>query len=138
MSDVTIENNSMEIKSALENAIKRALYAIGTSAEKHAKERLRAANAINTGRLLNSINFEVDSREVTVGTNVEYGKYVELGTGSHASTGGGTGKKSWVYKDAQGNYHHAYPQRPRPFLVPSVADHKKEYEQIIKDSLNNA
>lgn len=75
---------------------------------------------------------------VYVGTPVEYGVYVECGTGKYASTGGGTHKESWVYQDEFGRWHIAYPQRPRPYLKPAVADHSQEFWNILKQSLENA
>jgi hypothetical protein len=63
---------------------------------------------------------------------------VELGTGQYASTGGGTTKPSWVYQDEFGQFHRAYPQKPRPFLKPAAADHAEEYRNILKESLENA
>ncbi len=75
---------------------------------------------------------------IYIGTAVDYGKYIELGTGQYASTGGGTPKPSWVYQDEFGNFHRAYPQKPRPYLKPAVADHAQEYRDILKESLENA
>lgn len=75
---------------------------------------------------------------VYVGTNVEYGAYVECGTGQYASTGGGTTKPSWVYQDEFGNWHRAFPQKPRPYLKPAVVDHTAEFRNILKQSLENA
>lgn len=62
---------------------------------------------------------------------------VELGTGHYASTGGGTTKPSWVYQDEFGRWHRAYPQKPRPYLKPAVADHTAEWRRILVDSLKN-
>lgn len=78
------------------------------------------------------------STVIYIGTAVEYGVYVECGTGHYASTGGGTTKPSWVYKDEFGRWHRAYPQKPRPYLKPSVADHAEEYRNILVESLKNA
>lgn len=75
---------------------------------------------------------------VYIGTPVEYGPYIESGTGKYASTGGGTHKESWVYRDEFGNYHMAFPQKPRPYLKPAVADHAQEWWSILKSSLENA
>lgn len=75
---------------------------------------------------------------IYVGTPVEYAIYVECGTGPYATTGGGTTKPSWVYQDEFGQWHRAYPQKPRPFLKPAVADHASEYWKLLKESLENA
>lgn len=78
------------------------------------------------------------SVSIHVGTNVSYAPFPELGTGPYSLTGGGTTKPSWVYKDEFGNWHRAYPQKPRPYLKPAVADHAQEYWDILRDSLRNA
>lgn len=75
---------------------------------------------------------------IYVGTNVHYGPYIELGTGKYASTGGGTHKESWTYQDEFGRWHIAYPQKPRPYLKPAVADHAAEYRELLKSSLESA
>lgn len=76
--------------------------------------------------------------DIYIGSTVEYAPYIELGTGHYASTGGGTTKPSWVYKDELGNWHRAFPQKPRPYLKPAVADHAAEFWNILKESLENA
>lgn len=78
------------------------------------------------------------SATIYIGTAVEYGVYVECGTGKYATTGGGTHKESWVYQDEFGQWHRAYPQRPRPYLKPAVADHANEFLNLLKSSLENA
>lgn len=78
------------------------------------------------------------SIEIYIGTNVGYGPYIEFGTGKYASTGGGTPKESWTYKDEFGRWHIAFPQKPRPYLKPAVADHAKEFWDMLRDSLENA
>lgn len=78
------------------------------------------------------------SISVYIGTNVSYAPFPELGTGPYSLTGGGTTKPSWVYQDEFGNWHRAFPQKPRPYLKPAVADHAAEYREILVDSLKNA
>jgi hypothetical protein len=75
---------------------------------------------------------------VYVGSAVNYSIYVECGTGPYATTGGGTPKPSWVYQDEFGEWHRAYPRKPKPFLKPAAADHADEYRNILKESLENA
>lgn len=55
---------------------RQALLAIGAAAEGHAK----ALTPVDTGRLKNSISHAADSDAAYIGTNVEYGPYVEYGT----------------------------------------------------------
>ena len=69
------KDNTEEILSAMEKAIKRGLEAIGLTAEGHAKKE----TPVDTGRLRNSISHAVEDRAAYIGTNVEYAPYVELG-----------------------------------------------------------
>ena len=87
---VTGEDNTKKFISAWDAAVKRGLTKIGMQAERYAKEEITRQKAVDTGRLRNSITYLVrlSEKAVYVGTNVEYGKYVELGTGRQAETGG--------------------------------------------------
>lgn len=71
----TYKDNTDEVLSALENAKKRGLTAIGMAAEGHAKKE----TPVDTGRLRNSISHATDDEAAYIGTNVEYAPYVELG-----------------------------------------------------------
>ena len=73
---VDYKDNSQQVLSALEKAIKNGLEAIGLTAETYAKK----ATPVDTGRLRNSISHAVDGEAAYIGTNVEYAPYVELGT----------------------------------------------------------
>lgn len=109
--DVTIkvEDNSSTLISLFNGATTRGLDAIGATAERYAKKDC----PVDTGRLRNSITYETRTlqKEVYIGTNVEYGPYVELGTSRMAA---------------------------RPFLRPAASNHSKEYKQLMEDSLKNA
>lgn len=63
-------------KNASDEAISRALEAIGLTAEAYAKLKC----PVDTGRLRNSITHTVKDDTVYIGTNVEYAVYVEMGT----------------------------------------------------------
>lgn len=128
--DVTFVDNSELFKSELNSAILRALERCGQQAEGYAKDLA----PVDTGNLRNSIGHKVDAsgKAAYIGTNSEYGPYVELGTGIHAKGGRQT---PWVYKDEEGNWHHTRGQKAQPFLKPAVADHKQTYRNIIEDEL---
>lgn len=99
------ENNTEAWLSALNQALSRGLEEVGLVAEGHAK----AACPVDTGRLRNSITHaRLDDHHEAIGTNVEYGRYVELGT-SRA--------------DAQ------------PFLAPAASGHSSEYRAIMRAAL---
>ena len=69
------KDNSEQVLSAMEKAIKNGLEAIGLTAEGHAKKE----TPVDTGRLRNSISHATDDEAAYIGTNVEYAPYVELG-----------------------------------------------------------
>lgn len=72
---VDYKDNSEQVLSAMEKAIKNGLEAIGLTAEGHAKK----ITPVDTGRLRNSISHATDDEAAYIGTNVEYAPYVELG-----------------------------------------------------------
>lgn len=135
---VKFDDNSKEVLAALQNAVERGLESIGEKAVQYAVQSITKQHAVDTGNLRNSIDYKVDGDDVYIGTNVEYAPYIELGTGKYALTGGGTYKESWTYMDEFGNWHMAFPQRARPFLVPAARDHTDKYRNILADSLRNA
>lgn len=107
MSNIIIEDHSAEVIATKNEAVLRALEAIGLQAEGYAK--LKAP--VDTGRLRNSLTHQVEASEeaVYIGTAVEYAPYVEFGT-----------RRS----------------KAQPFLEPAVMDHLDEYEAIAKKFLS--
>lgn len=135
---ITIKDNTGEFLSAFEKALENGLTAIGMTAEGHAKRKITDYPAVDTGRLRNSITFALsgekanaptytdsekktytydgtapDDKEnaVYVGTNVEYGSFVELGTSKMPA---------------------------RPFLKPAATDHNEEYKRLMEAALKSA
>ena len=130
--NVQLTDNSEEVLAAMKTAAVRALEKCGLTAEGYAKKLC----PVDTGNLRNSITHAVDGGEPAayVGTNSEYGPYVELGTGVYYPGGRQT---PWTYQDAKGNWHRTNGQRAQPFLKPAVADHAQTYQNIIKNELKN-
>lgn len=129
--NIEFTDNSKEILSALQEAAERALEKCGLVAEGYAK-RLAP---VDTGNLRNSITHKVDPTEpaVYIGTNSEYGAYVELGTGQYYPGGRPT---PWKYQDANGNWHWTKGNPAKPYLKPAVAGHTQAYQNIIEDELH--
>jgi HK97 gp10 family phage protein len=121
-------DNSEEVLSALHEAAERALEKCGLTAEGYAKK----ATPVDTGNLRNSISRKVQKDTMFVGTNVEYAPYVEFGTGKYYPGGR---PDPWVYKDEKGNWHRTSGVKAKPFIKPSVADHKQQYFDIIEQEL---
>lgn len=108
LTDMKITDYSAEVLAEMGEAVLRALERVGTEAEGYAKDLC----PVDTGRLRNSITHQVDTGgdAVYIGTNVEYGPYVELGT---------------------------YRQAAQPFLKPAVTGHLQTYRNIVEDELKN-
>ena len=74
--DVKITDNHDKVIKALQQQLRAALEDAGRQAVAHAKSTV----PVDTGKLKNSINYDVSDDNVKIGTDVEYGKYVELGS----------------------------------------------------------
>lgn len=132
--NVEIRNNSKAISAEIKAALLRGLEKCGLVGEGYAKKLC----PVDTGNLRNSITHAVDEEEPAayIGTNSEYGPYVELGTGIYVEGGGGR-PTPWVYQDAKGNWHYTHGNKAQPSLKPAVADHAAQYRQILEDELKN-
>ena len=102
---VSFTSNLNEILEESKRKIAIALEICGGKAESYAKELC----PVDTGNLRNSITHaQTGEQEETIGSNVEYAPYVELGT---------------------------VRMRARPFLQPAAENHSEEYRQIIENEL---
>lgn len=128
-----LEDNSKLFGDELKRAILRALERCGSQAEGYAKD-LCPISDTGEKTLQQSITHKIDQKnnEVYVGTNVEYGAYVELGTGKYYPGGRPT---PWNYEDENGDWHHTEGQEAQPYLVPAAKDHAQTYRNIFKDEL---
>lgn len=132
---IRLEDHSDEVLEALESACQRALEKCGMVAEGYAKKLVNSPGKFGTGALRNSITHTVTNsgeRAAYVGTNSEYGVYVDCGTGIYYPGGRQT---PWVYQDAKGNWHLTHGQRAKPFIKPAVAEHGEQYKKIIEAEL---
>lgn len=129
---VVFTSNLGEFKEALPDQMEASLEEIGLVAEGFAKRLC----PVRTGNLRNSITHDYDMSEsaVYIGTNVEYGKYIELGTGAYASEGGGR-TTPWSYMDEEGKWHRTIGNRPQPYLRPAVENNKEVYKSIVQKHL---
>lgn len=100
------EDNREAIAEAIDQALATALEEVGLVAEGYAKRLC----PVDTGRLRNSITHVTrpDDNAVYIGTNVEYGQYVEYGT---------------------------LRQKAQPFLRPAATGHGDTYRAIVEAHL---
>ena len=102
--EVKVKSHVDEVKDALEHQIALALAKVGFAAVDHVK----ALAPVDTGRLRASITHLVDDRSVTIGTNVEYAKYQEMGTSR---------------------------MKAQPFLEPGISNNMEQFKEIIRNEL---
>lgn len=116
---VILEDNAEYIAQAIDRALAEALDEIGQAVQHRAQELC----PVDTGRLRNSITYRLGGgsfdfpghgasvgREVTVGSEVEYAAYVELGTSR---------------------------TRAQPFLRPAAEDYADEYRSTVEGHLRD-
>ena len=142
----TYKDNTDEVLSALKNAKKRGLTAIGMAAEGHAKKKLTKEVYTGdksyklTGRLRNSITFAVSGEPANIqsysGDHGEAGgsysgsapddkdMAVYVGTGVEYAAGIETGSHRKT-----GAVH---------FLQDAAANHSDEYKRLMEDCMKNA
>lgn len=134
VSEVIINSNLGEVKKELKDRVSIILEALGLEAQGNAIDEITSMKAVDTGRLRNSItwvtatgqgnpnqqggepakpedykpNGTPEEGKVYIGTNVEYGPYIELGTHKMAA---------------------------RPFLKNAIINHQEQYKQKVKDGL---
>lgn len=127
---IRLEDHSDEVYKELEAGCQRALEKCGMVAEGYAKKLC----PVDTGNLRNSITHMVNDGEKAayVGTNSEYGVYVECGTGIYYPGGRQT---PWTYQDENGDWHLTHGQRAKPYTKTAVADHAAQYNRIIEQEL---
>lgn len=101
---IVTKDNRDEVLQELDRGIPVAMEKCGLVAEGYAKRLC----PVDTGRLRNSIAHAVQGKVAYIGTNVEYGPYVEMGTSR---------------------------TRAQPFLRPAAQNHTEQYKQIIKSTL---
>ena len=74
---VIIRNNkAMDVVKSVKNTMPNLMTIIALDILGEAVDRC----PIDTGRLINSLNYEADAKHAIIGTNVEYAPYVEFGT----------------------------------------------------------
>lgn len=76
-----VANNSGMTKAEKDEAVARAMEAIGIHLEGEAKDELEnAPRRVDTGKLKNSIGHKSNENTAVVGTRTEYAIYVHFGT----------------------------------------------------------
>lgn len=135
---VNFTDNSSKFLSELEDVKERILELIGEKAEGYAKKLCPVGTVESTGKkgyrggtLRNSIAHRVQGDVLSVGSNVEYAPYVELGTGPHFEP-----PPEWErFESEKGKGVGRAYVKPRPYIRPAIEEHRDEYEDIAKKEL---
>lgn len=135
---VRITDNSAEVLAELERAKARALETIGLKAEGYAKRLCPVGTVESTGikgyrggTLRNSITHTVDGDVLSVGSNIPYAAFVELGTGPHFEP-----PPDWeTFTSKRGSGVGRGYVKPRRYLQPAIEEHKDEYKTIAENEL---
>ena len=123
--------------------LRKPLLKVGNDIEVAAKQNCNGRFTEPTGTLKRSIRTELKgSNSVEVGTNLEYGVYVEHGTGLYAFDDKGRASSPehpipWTYRGSDGLFHTTYGQRPKPFLIPAFNSKKHNIIKYIKEEYDD-
>ena len=141
--NIEYRDNTEEVLKAMEAAIRRGNEAIGLAAEGHAKKKITAAGAVDTGRLRNSITYALAGEE----THVKSYKANKGGKDRETYTydGKAEGEKgSGVYIGTNVEYAPGIELGTHRsagavhFLQDAAIGHTDEYKRLMEDSMKNA
>lgn len=141
MADITIriEDHSGDILRALEEKKAQILEAWGQQGVTNVKNVITAESRVDTGAMRNSINHQVQESEsaVYVGSNNEYIKFHEYGTGIYLeSDDGRQGRQTpWRYQDRDGNWHITRGMKPIHMLKNGIGNHISDFKKIAEQEL---
>ena len=135
---VQFTDNSAEVLAGLDRAKARALEIIGLKAEGYAKRLCPVGTVESTGKkgyrggtLRNSITHTVNGDVLSVGSNIPYSAYVELGTGPYFEP-----PPDWeTFSSKRGSGVGRGYVKPRRYLQPAIEDHAGEYKTIMESEL---
>ena len=128
VSEIQFKSNKDDIEKAAKASILDWLAAVGQDAASTAAGKA----PVDTGMLKNSISSAVVPSEqaVYIGTNVDYAKWHEFGTGIYAEDGGR--QTPWAYKDRDGVWHYTHGVPAKHFLQFGATAHADEYGRLLE------
>ena len=142
--NIKVTDNTPQLLEAFEAWVERVLTIWGMKVQDYAQLLVPTGTEDSTGiegyvggALKASLTYVVSAAQktVTIGSNLLYSIWVELGTGIFAEKGDGR-KTPWVWMDFNGKFHATRGMTPRPFLRPAVEDHIKELQEIAEEEGN--
>ena len=143
--NIEYRDNTEEVLNALDAAVRRGNEAIGLAAEGHAKKKITAEGAVDTGRLRNSITYALAGEETHVKQYRGYKKgQGEQKRGVYNYEGVAPGKKGdGVYIGTNVEYaifveNGARGRKAVHFLQDAATGHTAEYKKLMEESMKNA
>ena len=146
--DIKFTDNTPRLLEALDSWEERVLTLWGMTVQDYAQLLVPTGTADSTGiegyvggALNQSLIFVLDlaKKTVTIGSNLLYSIWVELGTGIFAEKGNGR-KTPWVWKDFNGKWHFTRGMKAandgKGFLRPAVENHIDELREIAVEEGN--
>ena len=125
-----LENISSKLDGAVQNGVAKGGICI--------QAQCKAECPVDTGELRNSIVEETTGGggkyTSEIGPTVDYGIYVEMGTGIYA----GGRQTPWRYQDSKGQWHTTRGQRPQPYMEPGFEAGKDEAVEILTNEVQKA
>ena len=144
--NIEYRDNTDKILELFQGAKRRGLEAIGLAAEGHAKKKITAEGAVDTGRLRNSITYALAGEETHVKQYRGYKKgQGEQKRGVYSYEGVAPGKKGeGVYIGTNVEYAPGIELGTHRkagavhFLQDAANGHADEYKRLMEDSMKNA
>lgn len=132
MVELNFEDNRIECKGALNDAIIAFLHEIGGELASQTARNSR----VKSGQTKGSWNYIVDEQEqkTTVGSPLENAIWEEFGTGEYALNGDGR-KGGWCYKDEMGKTHFTYGKKPNRALWNAFQTLKPSIQSAMEEKL---
>lgn len=129
---IEFENNSVEVKEALNSAIIAFLYEAAGELEAQVKRN----TPVDTGQLKGSWDYKVQEHkgEAVIGSPLENAIWNEFGTGQYALHGDGR-KTPWKYKDIKGKWHTTTGKRPNRSLFYAFERLKPKLQTALANKL---
>lgn len=141
---IKFTDNTPRLLEALDRWAERVLTIWGMTVQDYAQLLVPTGAENSThiegyvgGALKQSLTYALDlaKKTVTIGSNLLYSIWVELGTGIFAEKGNGR-KTPWVWMDFNGKFHATRGMAPRPFLRPAVEEHIDGLREIAVEEGN--
>jgi hypothetical protein len=132
MADIHFEDNTIEVKSAMNNAVIEFLY----EAAGELASQVKRNTAVDTGKTKNSWTFHVSTTDqtATVGSGDENSIWEEFGTGEYALNGNGR-KTPWRYKDRFGQWHTTTGKPPKRAFWKACETIKPKLQKALESKL---